>query len=33
MAGDRFTELHEQEALYNILVKTDSELAWPTRSA
>ncbi|CAM1501963.1 Fc.00g039470.m01.CDS01 [Cosmosporella sp. VM-42] len=33
MAGDRFADPHEQEALYNILVKTDTELAWPTRSA
>ncbi|POR31152.1 Uncharacterized protein TPAR_08639 [Tolypocladium paradoxum] len=33
MAGDRFTGRHEQEAFYMILVKTDTELAWPTRSA
>jgi hypothetical protein len=33
MAGDRFTERHEQEALYEILVKTHEEMAWPTRSA
>ncbi|KAH8898908.1 hypothetical protein GQ53DRAFT_635294, partial [Thozetella sp. PMI_491] len=33
LAGDRFTERDEQEALYRILRKTDEELAWPTRSA
>ncbi|KAL1875484.1 hypothetical protein VTK73DRAFT_10034 [Phialemonium thermophilum] len=33
MAGDRFTERHEQEVLYEILRKTHEEMAWPTRSA
>ncbi|KAI1424860.1 hypothetical protein F5Y12DRAFT_714929 [Xylaria sp. FL1777] len=33
LAGDRFTDKHEQDILYNILVKTGQELAWPTWSA
>ncbi|KAI9163571.1 Succinyl-diaminopimelate desuccinylase [Paramyrothecium foliicola] len=33
MAGDRFNKSHEQEAFYNILVKTDTELGWPTQAA
>ncbi|KAK7407886.1 hypothetical protein QQX98_009945 [Neonectria punicea] len=32
MAGDRFTDPQEQEALYNILVKIDTQYAWPTGS-
>lgn len=32
MAGDRFTEPQDQEALYNILVKIDTQYAWPTGS-
>lgn len=30
MAGDKFTEQHEQEALLNVLAKTESDHAWPT---
>jgi hypothetical protein len=30
MAGDRFTDLESQDALLNILVKTDTQYAWPT---
>ncbi|GAP91381.2 putative ARCA protein [Rosellinia necatrix] len=33
LAGDRFTARHEQEILYNILVKTGKDLYWPTLSA
>ncbi|KAM5375870.1 hypothetical protein ACJZ2D_005792 [Fusarium nematophilum] len=33
MAGDRFADLHEQEALYYVLQKTDTQFGWPTRSA
>ncbi|KAJ8129026.1 hypothetical protein O1611_g4605 [Lasiodiplodia mahajangana] len=33
IAGDRFTEKHEQVILYDILVKTGEELFWPTWSA
>ncbi|KAI0466531.1 hypothetical protein F4859DRAFT_297632 [Xylaria cf. heliscus] len=33
IAGDRFTDRHEQEILYSILVKTGEELGWPTESA
>ncbi|KAI1120606.1 hypothetical protein F5Y10DRAFT_258052 [Nemania abortiva] len=33
IAGDRFTEKHEQDTLYDILVKTGEELFWPTWSA
>ncbi|KPM38397.1 hypothetical protein AK830_g8152 [Neonectria ditissima] len=32
MAGDRFTDPQEQTALYNILVKIDTQYAWPTGS-
>ncbi|KAH8667103.1 hypothetical protein BX600DRAFT_540386 [Xylariales sp. PMI_506] len=32
MAGDRFTEKEEQEALYAVLVKTE-QMAWPTDAA
>lgn len=32
MAGDRFTDSQDQEALYNILVKIDTQYAWPTGS-
>jgi hypothetical protein len=30
MAGDRFTDRKEQEILYGLLVKTGTQLAWPT---
>ncbi|CAK7230473.1 hypothetical protein SCUCBS95973_007586 [Sporothrix curviconia] len=30
ICGDLFTELEEQQAMFSILVKTDTELAWPT---
>ncbi|KAF4999549.1 hypothetical protein FDECE_11470 [Fusarium decemcellulare] len=33
MAGDRFNDPHEQEALYRVLQKTDGQFGWPTRSA
>ncbi|KAI0097575.1 hypothetical protein GGR51DRAFT_540777 [Nemania sp. FL0031] len=33
ISGDRFTEKHEQDILYDILVKTGEELFWPTWSA
>ncbi|KAI0438349.1 hypothetical protein F4803DRAFT_535442 [Xylaria telfairii] len=33
IAGDRFTDRHEQEILYNILLSTGEELGWPTASA
>ncbi|KAI0548173.1 hypothetical protein F4679DRAFT_551522 [Xylaria curta] len=33
IAGDRFTDRHEQEILYNILVETGQDLGWPTGSA
>ncbi|KAI0967920.1 hypothetical protein F4678DRAFT_443996 [Xylaria arbuscula] len=33
LAGDRFTDRHEQDVLYNILGRTGQELFWPTRSA
>ncbi|KAK9418070.1 hypothetical protein SUNI508_08499 [Seiridium unicorne] len=33
MAGDRFIERQEQEALYRILVKIEKEMAWPTGAA
>ncbi|OLN88997.1 hypothetical protein CCHL11_06037 [Colletotrichum chlorophyti] len=33
MAGGRFTDRKEQEELYNILVKTDRRLGWPTHYA
>ncbi|KAF7552455.1 hypothetical protein G7Z17_g4317 [Cylindrodendrum hubeiense] len=32
MAGDRFTDPQDQDALYNILVKIDTQYAWPTGS-
>ncbi|KAH7157787.1 hypothetical protein B0J13DRAFT_542737 [Dactylonectria estremocensis] len=32
MGGDRFTDLREQNALYNILIKIDTRYAWPTGS-
>lgn len=31
--GDLFTDLEEQKAMLNILIKTDVELAWPTARA
>jgi hypothetical protein len=30
MCGDRFTDLHEQEALLDVLKKTEADHAWPT---
>ncbi|KAH6683598.1 hypothetical protein F5X68DRAFT_242486, partial [Plectosphaerella plurivora] len=33
MAGDCFTERSEQQVLYDVLMKTDKDLAWPTHSA
>jgi hypothetical protein len=30
MAGDRFTDPESQDALLNILAKTDTQYAWPT---
>ncbi|KAI0860831.1 hypothetical protein F4860DRAFT_477860 [Xylaria cubensis] len=33
IAGDRFTDRHEQEILYYILVETGQDLGWPTGSA
>ncbi|KAI0432725.1 hypothetical protein F5Y09DRAFT_301239 [Xylaria sp. FL1042] len=33
LAGDRFTNRHEQNILFEILVKTGQELFWPTCSA
>ncbi|KAH7271285.1 hypothetical protein NW759_001328 [Fusarium solani] len=33
MAGDRFTDLQEQEALYRVLQKMDVQTGWPTGSA
>ncbi|OCK75378.1 hypothetical protein K432DRAFT_429464 [Lepidopterella palustris CBS 459.81] len=33
MAGDRFTERREQEALLRLLLKTEKEHAWPTSTA
>ncbi|OAA57594.1 Zn(2)-C6 fungal-type DNA-binding domain protein [Niveomyces insectorum RCEF 264] len=30
ICGDLFTEMREQKAMFDILVKTDLELAWPT---
>ncbi|KAL3600360.1 hypothetical protein FPOAC2_04598 [Fusarium poae] len=32
MAGDRFNDLYEQEALYNVLQKADVQFGWPNRS-
>ncbi|GKT98070.1 unnamed protein product [Fusarium langsethiae] len=32
MAGDRFDNLYEQEALYNVLQKADVQFGWPNRS-
>ena len=33
MCGDRFTELSEQQALLDVLKKTESDHAWPTATA
>ncbi|KAH8204607.1 hypothetical protein TruAng_001236 [Truncatella angustata] len=33
MAGDRFTDRLEQEVLYNLLVKIETQAAWPTGAA
>ena len=33
MAGDKFFERHEQEALMNVLNYCDKEHAWPTGAA
>ena len=33
MCGDRFTELSEQQALLEVLKKTESDHAWPTATA
>jgi hypothetical protein len=33
MCGDRFTDLHEQEALLDVLKKTEADHAWPTATA
>ncbi|KAF2972659.1 hypothetical protein GQX73_g877 [Xylaria multiplex] len=33
IAGDRFTDKHEQDVLYDILVKTGQDLGWPTGAA
>lgn len=33
MAGDRFSQHSEQEALLNILIKTERDHAWPTSTA
>jgi hypothetical protein len=33
MAGDRFTERAEQEALLDIILKTEKVHAWPTSTA
>ncbi|KAI1359585.1 hypothetical protein F5Y08DRAFT_319211, partial [Xylaria arbuscula] len=33
LAGDRFTTREEQDILFDVLVKTGQELAWPTWSA
>jgi len=32
MAGDRFNNMWEQEALYNVLQKADVQFGWPNRS-
>ncbi|KAK6710240.1 hypothetical protein SNK05_004715 [Fusarium graminearum] len=32
MAGDRFNNMYEQEALYNVLQKADVQFGWPNRS-
>ena len=32
VAGDLFSEYKEQRAMMDILIKTDTELAWPTAS-
>jgi hypothetical protein len=33
MAGDCFTDRRQQQMLYDVLRKTDRDLAWPTRTA
>jgi len=33
MTGERFTERRVQEALFDILVRTDRDFAWPTQPA
>ncbi|KAL9616754.1 MAG: hypothetical protein Q9160_008411 [Pyrenula sp. 1 TL-2023] len=33
MAGDRFTDRTEQEALFRLLLKTEQKMAWPTLKA
>lgn len=30
VCGDQFTELHEQQAIMEVLVYTDNKHAWPT---
>lgn len=30
MCGDQFTDLHEQQAILDVLVYTDKQHAWPT---
>jgi hypothetical protein len=32
MAGDRFNNMFEQEALYGMLQKADVQFGWPNRS-
>ena len=30
LCGDQFTKIHEQQAIMEVLVYTDTENAWPT---